>query len=86
MSTKSINFRVEEDLKINAEELLSEMGLTMSSALTLFLKQMVNRRALPFLVEASYPVYSEANQELLESRLAKYEEGFKVQRELIEVD
>lgn len=35
MSTKPINFRVDEELKSNAEVLLKEMGLTMSSALVL---------------------------------------------------
>lgn len=82
MSTKSINFRVDEELKANAELLLSEMGLTMSSALNIFLKQMVNKRALPFVVEANDPFYSMANQELLEKRLSKYDQGVKIENEL----
>lgn len=86
MSTKSVNFRVDEELKKNADAILSEMGLTMSSALNIFLKQMVNKRALPFVIEAADPFYSKANQELLENRLAKYEKGVKTERELVEVD
>jgi DNA-damage-inducible protein J len=86
MSTKPINFRVDEKLKINAEVILAEMGLNMSSALNLFLQQMVNKRALPFAVEAADPFYSKINQELLESRLSKYENDEKIERELIEVD
>jgi hypothetical protein len=47
---------------------------------------MVNKRALPFAVEAADPFYSKINQELLESRLLKYENDEKIERELIEVD
>lgn len=32
-----INFRIEEDIKENAEKALKDMGLTMSSAITMFL-------------------------------------------------
>ena len=85
MSTKSVNFRIDENLKHNAEQLLTEMGLTMSAALTLFLQQMVNRRALPFTVEAADPFYSKENQALLMRRLSEYEKGNSVERELLEV-
>ena len=84
MSTKSINFRVDEELKKNAEKVLSEMGLSMSSALTLFLQQMVNKRALPFLVEGLDPFYSYHNQQLLSERLSKYESGKFNEHDLIE--
>jgi len=86
MSTKPINFRVDEELKKKAEVILAEMGLNMSSALNIFLQQMVNKRALPFAVEAADPFYSKTNQELLESRLANYKNDEKMERELIEVD
>lgn len=86
MSTKSVNFRVDEKLKTQAEILLDEMGLSMSSALNLFLQQMVNRRALPFTIEAADPFFSKANQELLQERLALYDKGVKDEKDLIEVD
>lgn len=84
MSTKPINFRVDEKLKTDAEAVLAEMGLNMSSALNIFLQQMVNKRALPFKVEALDPFYSRANQELLEERLSNYDKDNKVVRELLE--
>ena len=86
MSTKSINFRVDEELKSKAEIILSEMGLNMSSALNIFLQQMVNKRALPFVVEAADPFFSKANQELLENRLSNYANDKKVEKELVEID
>jgi len=38
------------------------MGLTMISALNLFLQQVVDKRALPFIIEAPDPFYNDANQ------------------------
>lgn len=84
MSTKPINFRVEEELKANAEKLFKEMGLTMSAALNLFLQQVVNKRALPFIIEAPDPFYSTENQELLKKRIEKYNQGVAAEREIIE--
>ncbi len=58
MTTKPVNFRIDEELKLQSEQVLSEMGLTMSSAITMFLKQVVNKREIPFKIEAD-PFYSE---------------------------
>ena len=50
MPTKTSNIfaRVEPELKEQAEAVLSEIGLPMSNAITLFLKQIVLRRGVPF--------------------------------------
>jgi len=48
VKTSNIFARVEPELKEQAEAVLSEIGLPMSSAITLFLKQIVLRRGLPF--------------------------------------
>ncbi len=47
MTTKNVNFRVDEQLKKEADDVLSEIGLSMTAALTMFLKQIVNKRAIP---------------------------------------
>lgn len=86
MSTKPINFRIDEELKEKAESLLADMGLTMSSAVSLFLKQMVNKQAIPFTIEASDSFYSVVNQAELQRRLDNYDNDKKIVRDLIEVD
>ncbi len=83
MTTKPVNFRIDEELKLQSEQVLSEMGLTMSSAITMFLKQVVNKREIPFKIQAD-PFYSEKNQMLLAERLAKYEAGIKIERDILE--
>ena len=43
-----IRARVEPDLKREAEELFSELGLSATEAITLFYKQVTMHRGLPF--------------------------------------
>ena len=42
--------RIDDDLKRDCDEVFSELGLTMTSALTVFLKQVVRTRTIPFII------------------------------------
>ncbi len=46
--TAMIRARVEPGLKHRAESILEELGLTTTTAITLFYRQIVQRRGLPF--------------------------------------
>ena len=48
--TEMIRARVEPELKRQAEELFSELGLSTTEAITLFYKQVTLHRGLPFTV------------------------------------
>ena len=58
--SKSTNLyvRIEPDLKENAESILTQLGIPMSNAVGMFLKQVVLRRGMPFDVTlpASHPL------------------------------
>lgn len=86
MSTKSVSFRVDDELKEEADEVLKDIGLNMTSALTLFLQQVVNKRSIPFPLEASDPFYSIENVAKLESRMSEYEDGKVEVHKLVEVE
>ena len=47
----TINIRVDEKLKKQAEEIFDEIGLGMTSALTIFLKAVVRNNGIPFSLE-----------------------------------
>ena len=47
--------RIDNDLKRTCEEIFEELGLTMSSAINIFLKQVARRRAIPFELRADEP-------------------------------
>ena len=54
MSTSLINVRLDASLKKEAEELFSDLGLNMTSAISMFLRQAVRDQAIPFRV-CKYP-------------------------------
>lgn len=46
--TSAINIQVDSDVKRDATLVLTELGLSMSSAINIFLKQVVKRNGIPF--------------------------------------
>lgn len=82
-----VNFRIDEEIKTNAENALKEMGLTMSSAITMFLVKVGRERRIPFEINAD-PFYSAENIAELERRVKNIENGTATlkEHELIEVD
>ena len=51
MATTNINVRVDSDLKQEADALFSDLGLTMTSAITMFLRSAVSHDGIPFEVK-----------------------------------
>lgn len=55
MSTTNINVRVDSELKQSAEALFADLGLNMSTAITMFLKSAVSHDGIPFEVKRMVP-------------------------------
>lgn len=55
MSTQSTNIRIDTELKKQAQKLFGELGLDMSTAVNMFLRQAVREQAIPFRVGAPMP-------------------------------
>jgi DNA-damage-inducible protein J len=53
--TTNINIRMDKALKEQAESLLSELGMNMTTAFNIFLRQTVRERAIPFQISATVP-------------------------------
>lgn len=51
MATVQTQIRIEEDIKKQAMELFNQLGIDMSSAVNMFLRQSIMRGGLPFSVE-----------------------------------
>ena len=51
MATVPTQVRIDEELKKQSTELFAQLGIDMSSAMNMFLKQCVMRGGLPFAVE-----------------------------------
>ena len=50
-----ISFRMDDDLKMSAEETFRSMGMTMSTAINIFVTQTVRERQFPFRIKADPP-------------------------------
>ena len=48
MATTNINIRTDSELKTKSQTVLTNLGLDMSTAINVFLKQVVYRQAIPF--------------------------------------
>ena len=84
MKASTLTMRIDPVLKEQAEELCEEMGLTLSTAYTMFLKAMVRTRSIPFPITAD-PFYSKKNQAYLAESIAELEAGGGEEHELIDV-
>ena len=54
-ATKSLSIRMDEDVKNQAEALFSELGLTMTTAINLFLRTSIREHGIPFSLKLDAP-------------------------------
>ncbi len=85
--TVNVNFRLDMDVKKKMEEVCTELGLSMSTAFTIFAKKVGRERRIPFEVSVD-PFYSENNIRYLEKIVKDIKEGRAhfAEHDLIEVD
>ncbi len=69
-----INLRVDDEVKLNAERTLDDIGLSMSAAINIFLKTVAREKRIPFELTAE-PFYSESNMRYLEKKMEDYKAG-----------
>lgn len=83
----NVNFRMEADVKRKMEQVCDELGMSMTTAFTIFAKKMIREWRIPFEV-SSDPFYSEANMRHLENIMEKVRNGTAhfEEHELIEVE
>lgn len=74
MAQAMINFRMDEELKKNMEQTCKELGLSMTTAFTIFAKKMTREKRIPFDVCID-PFYSERHMEYLKKVVEEIESG-----------
>ena len=70
----NVNFRLDEEVKKSMEQVCSDLGLSMSSAFTIFAKKVSREKRIPFDVSID-PFYSESNIRHLEKKMEEYKAG-----------
>jgi len=86
MAQAMVNFRMDEELKKGMEQVCKEMGLSMTSAFTIFATKVSREKRIPFEVAVD-PFYSEANMTRLRRAIEDANAGINMTaHELIEVE
>lgn len=55
MATTNLNIRTEKEIKEQAEKIYSELGLTMTAAINLFLRASIRQSGIPFELTLNRP-------------------------------
>lgn len=81
MATATINIRIDETTKRDMEAVCKDLGMSMTTAFTIFAKKVGRERRIPFEVSVD-PFYSEENLAHLHRSIAALNAGHGVAHEL----
>jgi len=82
-----ISLRVDDDVKRGAEQALNDIGMSMSTAVNVFLRKVAKEKRIPFELSID-PFYSENNIHYLENVMQDIKNGKAhfTEHDLIEAD
>ena len=55
MKSVNVTFRVDEELKAQADQLFADLGMSLSTAFNVFLRQSVREQQIPFAISRNVP-------------------------------
>lgn len=71
-----VNIRIDDDIKEKADHLFNELGMNMSTAFNVFVRQAVRQGGIPFeITTRPDPFYSESNMKVLKQSIADMDAG-----------
>jgi len=80
-----VNIRIDDDLKVRADNIFDELGLNMTTAFNIFIRQTIRQGGIPFeITTRKDPFYSAENMKVLRKSIQEAEEGKLTAHELIE--
>lgn len=85
MAQTVVNIRMDEDLKASFDSVCNELGLNMTTAITIFAKKMSRERRIPFEVSVD-PFYSESNLRALDASIKQIKDGHVVVKTIEELE
>lgn len=85
MAQTLVNIRMDEDLKRSFDCVCNELGLNMTTAITIFAKKMSREHRIPFDVSID-PFYSESNMTALSESLEQAKNGKVVVKTMEELE
>ncbi|WP_019532889.1 type II toxin-antitoxin system RelB/DinJ family antitoxin [Paenibacillus ginsengihumi] len=87
MGQTNINIRMDEDLKKEAEALFSELGLNMTTAVNIFVRQSLRQGGIPFeITTQTDPFYNPVNIKRLKESIQQMEQGKTVRKSMNDLE
>lgn len=85
MAMVNVNIRMDKDLKTRFEEFCKNIGMTMSTAVSVFARESVEERRIPFTIKEHVdPFYSDSNMKFLMKNIRSMNNGEGVVHKTIE--
>ena len=79
-----INIRIDDELKARADNIFEELGLNMTTAFTMFVRQTIRQGGIPFEITTRVdPFYNTENMKVLRQSIKEAGEGKLTAHELI---
>jgi len=83
--TDTLSIRIDHELKESFNQTCEDLGLTMTTAITMLAKKMTREQRLPFEVSKD-PFYSESNMKALDESIKQLNEGKVVYKTMAELE
>ncbi|QNT78444.1 type II toxin-antitoxin system RelB/DinJ family antitoxin [Entomobacter blattae] len=80
----NLQIRIDDELKNKAQQIASAMGMDLTTAVRVFLKQLVHERAFPFRPDVD-PFYSPENQKILKESIDQLGKGQVISKTINEL-
>ena len=85
MAQSMVNIRMDEDLKKSMELVCKDLGMSMTTAFTIFAKKVSREKRIPF-EDSVDPFYSESTMEHLRRSVAELDAGYVVVKTMEELE
>ncbi len=81
----TVSFRMDDATKKKFERLCDDLGMSMSTAVNVFVKKAVREQRIPFEINSD-PFYSEGNLRVIDASIAQLDQGCRVTKTLEELE
>ena len=80
-----VNIHIDDELKVRADHIFEELGLDITTAFTMFIRQTIRQEGIPFeITTKTDPFYNVENIKVLHQSIKEAEEGKLTAHELTE--
>lgn len=85
MAQTTLNIRIDEELKKQMEETCKELGMNITTAITIFAKKMSREHRIPFEVSVD-PFYSASNIKSINESIEQINQGKVIEKTIEELE